>query len=89
METRPEKARMLPRQHVYYLAGGKCHSGLARLEMSRNIIDGLACTYPNYLSLDNNILFPQHMYHTIVSKVSPIIPLHEIGAIFEVGEMAT
>ena len=46
-------------------------------------------TYPNYLSLDNNVLFSQHKCHTVVSKVSPIIPLHEIGAIFEVGEMAT
>ena len=46
-------------------------------------------TYPNYLSLDNNVLFSQHMCHTIVSKVSPIIQLPEIGAIFEVGEMAT
>ena len=46
-------------------------------------------TYPNYLSLDNNVLFSQHMCHRIVSKISPIIQLLEIGAIFEVGEMAT
>ena len=46
-------------------------------------------TYPNYLSLDNNVLFLQHMCHTVVSKVPPIIQLPEIGAIFEVGEMAT